>query len=33
MNYTGSYLDIIQKNKIWADMAVSRKEVKKNLKI
>ena len=33
MNYAATYSDIIQQNKIWANMAVSRKEVKKNLKI
>ena len=33
MNYTVSYSDIVQQNKIWATMAVSRKTVKKNLKI
>ena len=33
MNYTASYSDIAEQNEIWANMAVSRKEVKKNLKI
>ena len=33
MNYAATYSDIIQQNKIWANMAVSRKVVKKNLKI
>ena len=32
-NYTASYSDIVQQNKIWANMAVSQKAVKKNLKI
>ena len=32
MNYTAPYSDIIQQNKIWANMAVSRKAAKKNLK-
>ena len=33
MKYTASYSDIVQQNKIWANMAVSWKTVKKNLKI
>ena len=33
MNYTAPNSDIVQQNKIWANMAVSRKAVKKNLKI
>ena len=33
MNYKASDSDTVQKNKIWVNMAVSRKAVKKNLKI
>ena len=33
MNYTACYSDIVQQNKIWANMAVSRKATKKNVKI
>ena len=33
MNYAATYSDIIQQNKIWANMAVSRKALKKNLKV
>ena len=33
MNYAASYSDIVQQNKIWANVALSREAVKKNLKI
>ena len=33
MNYTASSSDTVQQNKIWANMAVSQKAAKKNLKI
>ena len=29
MNYTASYTDIVQQNKIWANMAISGKAVKR----
>ena len=32
-NYAASFSDIIQQNKIWANMAVSRKPATKNLKV
>ena len=32
MNYTPSFSDIVQQNKIWANLAVSRKAVKKEFK-
>ena len=31
MNDTASYSDIVQQNKIWMNMAVSRKAVKKKI--